>query len=198
MSYAIPCRLRSYCTRCVCGSCTLCANHFLLPPWRGPLTCLANRLTHLRELETEGFVTLIEERRRGNCMERVVQATARSFVVSPEALGDADPMPEDRFSAAYLVAAAARVIREVAQIAFSARQEGKKMATYTLEGEVRFRTAEERSAFAAEMTSAFAAIYSKYDSKSASDARAFRFVVAGYRAITKPMPSSDRTAAILD
>ena len=29
---------------------------------------------HLRELEREGFVELIEERRKGNCMERVVRA----------------------------------------------------------------------------------------------------------------------------
>ncbi|MFN0103967.1 MAG: winged helix-turn-helix domain-containing protein [Bryobacteraceae bacterium] len=153
---------------------------------------------HLRELEKEGFVALIEERRKGNCMERVVQATAKSFVISPEALGEAEPMSADQFSAAYLVAAAARVIREVAQIASQARQVGKKLATFTLESEVRFRSPEERSAFAAEITHAFALICAKYDAKNTPEARTFRFVLGGYPAITKPLPVSDRTAALLD
>src|SRR4029450_1131896 len=41
----------------------------------------------LREPENQAFVALGEERRKGNCTERVVRATARSFVISPEALG---------------------------------------------------------------------------------------------------------------
>lgn len=153
---------------------------------------------HLRELEKEGFVALVEERRRGNCMERLMQATAKSFVISPEALGEAEPMPPDQFSAAYLVAAAARVIRDVAQIAIRAREAGKKMATFTLESEVRFRSPEERSAFAAEMTHAFALICAKYNAKNAPDSRTFRFVLSGYPAITKPLPPADRAAALLD
>jgi len=42
---------------------------------------------HLRELEKEGFVEFIEQRAKGNCLERVVRATARSYVISPTALG---------------------------------------------------------------------------------------------------------------
>ena len=33
---------------------------------------------HVRQLEADGLVSLIEERRRRNCVERVVQATART------------------------------------------------------------------------------------------------------------------------
>ena len=40
---------------------------------------------HLRELEREGFVELFEERRKGNCIERVVRATAREFLIAPPA-----------------------------------------------------------------------------------------------------------------
>ena len=40
---------------------------------------------HLRVLEEAGLVELVEERRKGNCMERVVRATARAFMISPEA-----------------------------------------------------------------------------------------------------------------
>ena len=42
---------------------------------------------HVRQLEADGLVTLVEERRKRNCVERVVQATARSYVISPTALG---------------------------------------------------------------------------------------------------------------
>src|SRR5215470_12945504 len=48
---------------------------------------------HLRALERHGLVELVEERRKGNCTERVLQATAQSFVISPEALADVAPDP---------------------------------------------------------------------------------------------------------
>jgi DNA-binding transcriptional ArsR family regulator len=38
---------------------------------------------HLRELERHGLVELVEERRKGNCTERVLRATAASYVISP-------------------------------------------------------------------------------------------------------------------
>jgi len=41
---------------------------------------------HLRALERHGLVDLVEERRKGNCTERVLQATAASYVISPSAL----------------------------------------------------------------------------------------------------------------
>src|SRR5213595_796449 len=49
---------------------------------------------HLRALERHGLVELVEERRRGNCTERVLQATAASYVISPTALPDVAPDPE--------------------------------------------------------------------------------------------------------
>ena len=54
---------------------------------------------HLRELEREGFLELVEERRKGNCMERVMRAVAREFLIAPQ-IGDR--VTADRFSAAYL------------------------------------------------------------------------------------------------
>lgn len=152
---------------------------------------------HLRELEKAGYAAFVEERRKGNCLERVLQATAKTFVISPEALGEMDPMPADQFSAAYLVSAAARIIREVAQIALGAREAGKKLATLTLESEVRFRSPAERSAFAAELSLAFATICSKYDA-DVPGARSFRFVIGGYPEITKPLSTANTATADLD
>jgi hypothetical protein len=51
---------------------------------------------HLRELETQGLVELVEERRRGNCVERIVRATAKSYVVSAEALATLASDPDCR------------------------------------------------------------------------------------------------------
>ena len=36
---------------------------------------------HLRALERHGLVELVEERRKGNCTERVLRATAASYVI---------------------------------------------------------------------------------------------------------------------
>src|SRR5262245_31535920 len=66
---------------------------------------------HLRELEREGLVECVEERRKGNCTERLLRATARSYVISPDALGLLGATPEasrDRFSTDFLVASTAQ------------------------------------------------------------------------------------------
>jgi hypothetical protein len=51
---------------------------------------------HIRELENVGVVRLVERRRRRGCVELVVQATARRYLLSPDLLGETDPQePED-------------------------------------------------------------------------------------------------------
>ena len=136
---------------------------------------------HLRSLEDAGLVELVEERRKGNCFERVVRATARSFVISPEALGVLGPGPDasaDRLSSAYLVAAAGRVIRDVGALESQARSEGKRIATLTLDAEVRFASAERRAEFARELTEAVARLAAKYHDERASGGRRFRLLAA--------------------
>lgn len=154
---------------------------------------------HLRELEKEGFVEFVEERRRGNCMERIVRASAASYLVSPEALGRLGAAPEerrDRFSIAYLIGAAARAIRELASLAVQASAANKRLATLTLETEVRFRNAEDRSAFAEELTGAVARLASRYHDPHAHGGRTFRFLIAGYPAMTKDVPNDGQSAVI--
>src|SRR5436189_4819538 len=71
---------------------------------------------HLRALEAHGLVRLAGKRRWGGLTERLLVATAASYVVSPSALGHAASDPDraaDRLSASYLIALAARVIRDV-------------------------------------------------------------------------------------
>ena len=71
---------------------------------------------HLRALERHGLVELVEERRKGNCTERVLQATAASYVISPTALAAVAPDPDrapDQLSARWLLALAPRLVQEV-------------------------------------------------------------------------------------
>src|SRR5215218_6709796 len=68
---------------------------------------------HLNTLEAHGLVRLAEERKWGGLTERLLVATAASYVVSPGALGPAaaDPGRDiDRLSASYLIALGARLV----------------------------------------------------------------------------------------
>jgi DNA-binding transcriptional ArsR family regulator len=134
---------------------------------------------HLKELEKHGLVELVEEKKVGNCTERIVRATGRAYLVSAEALGSlAGGAAEatDRFSAAYVVAIAARALREVAQLRQAADDAGKRLATLTLDTEIRFATAAERGAFAEELAREVARLTAKYHDASAPRGRVYRFV----------------------
>ena len=103
---------------------------------------------HLRALEAVGLVELVEERPRRGLTERVVVASARSYVVSTTALGEggADPSRTDRWSSRYLVALGARMVREVGALARGAERAGRPLATLALDTEVRFASAADRAA----------------------------------------------------
>lgn len=158
---------------------------------------------HLRELERVGLVEFVEERRRGNCMERIVRATARSYLVNPEALGSlaADPdKVQDRFSAAYMVAAAARTIRDLAVLQRRADKAGKRLATFNLLTEVRFASAVDRNAFTEALSNEMARLVAKYNNDKAPGGRLFRFYVGAYPAITRdedgrPIPRKRKDSA---
>jgi DNA-binding transcriptional ArsR family regulator len=136
---------------------------------------------HLRALEQVGLVELVEERRKGNMTERVLRATAASYVISPTALAAVQPDPErspDRLSARWLLALAARLVRDVGSLITGATRAGKRVATFAIDAEVRFASAADRSAFAEELAGSVAALVSKYHDASAPGGRPHRIVVA--------------------
>lgn len=151
---------------------------------------------HLRELEKDGLVELVEERRRGNCTERLVKATARSYLISPEVLGALGSRPEeirDRFSAAYLMATAGGAVRDVAALQEKADEAGQRLATLTLTSDVRFASAQARSSFAEELATTLAALSAKYHDEDAPGGRRFHFFVGGHPAL--PTEDHEQTAA---
>lgn len=143
---------------------------------------------HLRMLEQHGLVELAEERRKGNMTERVMRATAASYVISPVALAAVQPDPErspDRLSARWLLAVAARLVRDVGNLITGASKAGKRVATFALDGEVRFASAADRAAFAEELATAVTGLVAKYHDESAVGGRAHRVVVAVHPSIPK-------------
>src|ERR687893_2777136 len=96
---------------------------------------------HLRALERHGLVELVEERRKGNCTERVLRATAASYVISPAALAAVQPDPSrapDRLSARWMLALASQLVRDVGDLITGATKAGRRVATFAIDGEVRF------------------------------------------------------------
>jgi DNA-binding transcriptional ArsR family regulator len=135
---------------------------------------------HLGALEAHGLVELAEERKRGGITERVLQATAAAYVVSPAALGSSAADPDetpDRLSARYLVALAGRLVREVGELARRATATGRRLPTLAIDTEIRFRSAEERAAFADEITATVIDLASRYHH---DNGRPHRLVVAAH------------------
>jgi DNA-binding transcriptional ArsR family regulator len=136
---------------------------------------------HLRTLERHGLVELVEERRKGNMTERLMRATAAAYVISPTALAAVEPDPErspDRLSAFWMLALAARLVRDVGSLLIGARRAGRRLATFALDGEIRFASAADRSAFAEELSHAVAALVAKYHDDTVEGGRPHRIVVA--------------------
>jgi DNA-binding transcriptional ArsR family regulator len=143
---------------------------------------------HLRALERHGLVELVEERRKGNCTERVLQATAASYVISPSALAAVAPDPSrqpDSRSARWLLAVAGRMVREVGELITGASAAGKPLATLGIDSEIRFASAKDRAAFAVELADAVNGLVARYHDEDASGGRRHRFVVALHPTITK-------------
>jgi DNA-binding transcriptional ArsR family regulator len=149
---------------------------------------------HLRALEEHGLVALVEERPRRGLTERVMVASARSYVVSTDVLGDSAARPErtDGLSTRYLIAVAARMVREVADLARRADQAGQPLATLAIDTEIRFASTADRAAFTAELGTVVTSLAARYHDESAPTGRWHRLVVAAHpRPAPAPTPTKE-------
>jgi len=137
---------------------------------------------HLRALEAHGLVDLVEERPRRGLTERVVVASASSYVMAPSVLGAnaTSPARVERLSTRYLIAVAARLIDEVARLARRADAAEQQLATLTIDTEVRFASAADRAAFTSELTATIHHLASRYHDETAPRGRRHRLVVAAH------------------
>src|SRR5580692_4056533 len=143
---------------------------------------------HLRALEQHGLVELVQERRKGNCTERVLRATAASYVISPAALPAVAPDPArapDQLSARWLLALAARLVREVGELITRSRAAGQPVATFAIDTEIRFASAAERAEFAQQLSETIKDLAARYHNQNAPGGRAHRLVIALHPSITR-------------
>lgn len=146
---------------------------------------------HLRALEAHGLVKEAGTRRWGGLTERLLVASAASYLVSPGALGPAGADPErraDRLSASYLIALAARIVREVASLVRRSEEADKRLATLSIDTVIRFRSPAERAAFTGELTQAVTALAARYHDESAPGGRPHRLVVVAHPLPHEPQP----------
>lgn len=151
---------------------------------------------HLKVLEQEGLIELAEERRRRGCVERVMRATAKAFLVDPAVL---DPGPDpgsgsgsgddavfariaDRHAAEHLVEVAAGTVREVTRMAAAADRQGARLLTFTIEAEVRFAEPGDVHRFTDELAEAVSRLAARYDTDGG---RPYRLTAGGHPAPAK-------------
>lgn len=138
---------------------------------------------HLRALEAEGLVQVADTRHWGGLTERLLVASARSYLVSPSALGPAASDPDrapDRLSASYMMALAGRVVREVSDMFRRATEKKQGLATLSIDTEIRFRSATERAAFSGEIVGMVQALAARYHDPSAAGGRSHRVIVMAH------------------
>ncbi|MBT2267494.1 ArsR/SmtB family transcription factor [Rhodococcus erythropolis] len=142
---------------------------------------------HLRTLEEHGLVELVEERKRGNMTERIMRASAASYVISPAAMSALAPDPSrfpDQLSARWLVSLAARIVREVGELIAGATAAGKPLASFAIDSDITFATASDRAAFAGELGESINSLVAKYHNGNSEDGRKHRLVVALHPSLT--------------
>jgi DNA-binding transcriptional ArsR family regulator len=148
---------------------------------------------HVRALEAAGLLTCVGERKKRNCVERLLQATARAYVLAPRLLGELGLSADearDRFSSTYLLAAANRVIEEVAALRPRADAAGKKLPTLTLQTEVRFASARSQNEFLEALLAAFSELVARHHRPDAPGGRTFRISLLGHPALAPEPPAS--------
>lgn len=141
---------------------------------------------HLRALEEAGLVDHVEDRRKGNCTERIVCATASHYLIAPSVLGSLEASPAssaDRFSSEHLAAVSARTISDLAILSERASAAGKRLPTLSAETGIRFATPADQRAFAEELTNSLAQLVQKYHTESVADGRWFRVTVGSHPAL---------------
>jgi len=159
---------------------------------------LANRLGiarqkinyHLRALESYDLVRVAEKRQWGGLTERMMVASAASYLVSPGAMGPVAADPDrnpDRLSASYLIALAARIVREVKALLTRSAETEKRLPTLSVDTVIRFRSAADRAEFSQELTHAITQLAAKYHDEQAPGGRPHRLVAVAY-----PMPPNTK------
>jgi hypothetical protein len=150
---------------------------------------------HVRALEAQHLVREAGTRQWGGLKERMLVASAASYIISPGALGPAAVDPgraANQLSASYLIALAGRAVREVGDLLRRARAADKQLATLSIDTEIRFASAADRAAFTDDLTEAITSLVARYHDESAPGGRAHRLVVMAHPIPHEPQKEDQR------
>ena len=143
---------------------------------------------HVRALEEAGLVELAEEIPRRGLVEKVYRPVGRTFALDPALLGSLDAGDSiaegDRWAAAYAIALASRVTREVAALRSRAAREGKRLAVASLASELRLADPQAMEAFVDDLARAIADVVARHDDANPA-ARPFRLTCCSHPASTE-------------
>jgi DNA-binding transcriptional ArsR family regulator len=144
---------------------------------------------HLRALERAGLIELAAERQRRGCVERILVARARAFVVDPSLMAGpsstaapraaTSQVAQDRFAAEHLIGTAATVVRDVGRMQARAYQQGTRLLTFTIDTEISFATPADLKRFATDLAEFVARQGVRHESP---DGRRYRVVAGGHPA----------------
>jgi DNA-binding transcriptional ArsR family regulator len=149
---------------------------------------------HVRELARAHLLSRAGRRRRRRLYEQCYVATARGYALSPELLGKlaADPSQvADAFSAAYLIGLASKMQSELGRVSELAQKSSKRLATLSINTELRFLSAEQRAQFTQELQRAIVDVVAchaapfRNEDGTNGEGRPFRLVLGCY-----PIPAS--------
>lgn len=145
---------------------------------------------HLRALEAAGLLSLVEERPRRGCVERILVARARAFVVDPGIVsGSAAPASaaarQDRFAAGHLIEAAGDVVRDVSRMQARASERGERLLTFTIETEVSLATPADFERLSNELAALLTRAAARFNSTPGG--RRYRVVIGSHPA---PRPAA--------
>ena len=123
---------------------------------------------HLKELERLGLVQHAGERRKGNFLEQLYEATAKRFVVSSRFATDPERLASvfrDQVSLSQLSDLGERLQRDAAELVDLAATEGRKIPSASLEAELRLPDESARAAFMSELVDSLKALLAKHGCK---------------------------------
>ncbi|MCE7002670.1 helix-turn-helix domain-containing protein [Kibdelosporangium philippinense] len=133
---------------------------------------------HVKELERVGLAQRVGERRAGNLVESLYQATAATYVISPRLAWVDRPRIEalaEQVALENLVAVGERLQQAAALLLDRAAFDGEKIASAAVEAEVRFADAAQRAEFLKEYMAAVGPLLKKYGDPQGD---AYRVVLA--------------------
>jgi hypothetical protein len=96
-----------------------------------------------------------------------------------------------------LIAVTARAVRDVGQLVAGATKAKRRLATFAMDGEIRFASAADRSAFAEELAASVTSLVSKYHDENAPRGRDHRLIVAVHPSLRDDAPSETTSTSTI-